>query len=154
MSRWIRDFVIVLGLVGGPGTAVADTGSATPPDVPVVRLPDTLYWTSPPWDDRVSATWILGGERQAGPYLQRVRIAPGGRIPRHVHPDTRQTTVLSGTLHVSFGATGESTTEVTLPEGSVYVVPAGVAHEVRPGDGEVLYQEAGTGPTATNLLSR
>lgn len=122
------------------------------PDAPFIRLPETLQWASPPWDARVSATWIIGGEKEAGPYLQRVRIAPGGRIPRHVHPDVRQTTVLSGTLHVRFELSAGVPAEVTLPAGSVYVVPAGITHEVSPVDGEVVYQEAGTGPTATNLL--
>lgn len=137
-------------LAATPGAFGSDAAAG----LPVIRLPDTLQWSSPPWDARVSATWIIGAEKEAGPYLQRVRIAPGGRIPRHVHPDPRQTTVLSGTLQVSFGAPGGQTTEVTLPTGSVYLVPAGLAHEVSPVGGEVLYQEAGTGPTATTLHSR
>lgn len=136
------------------GLALCSTNTAAGDDLPAVYPPETMRWQSPPWDARVSATWIIGAEKESAPYLQRVRIAPGGRIPRHWHPDTRQTTVLAGSLHVSFGAAGETTREVVLPAGSVYVVPAHLPHEVWPEDGNVTYQETGTGPTATHLLSR
>lgn len=153
MGKYLKKFAVIAGLHAGLALAGGALAEGEPPaSEPLVRQPDSLQWQSPPWDPRVAATWIIGAERESGPYLQRVRIAPGGSIPRHWHPDTRQTTVLSGTLHVSFGAEDEEKREVLLPAGAVYVVPAHLPHEVRPEGGEVTYQEAGTGPTATNLL--
>ena len=119
---------------------------------PKVTLPDTLHWVSPPWDAAVSAAWILGSEQGAGPYLLRVRITPGGKIPPHTHPDERYTTVLSGTLHVSFGPDFNSARALLLPAGAVYVAPANQPHSVWAEDDEVVYQEAGTGPTATLFM--
>ena len=116
---------------------------------PKVMLPDALHWSSPPWDPAVHAAWVLGSEQAQGPYLLRVRITPGGRIPLHTHPDERYTTVLSGTLHVSFGPDFNSATAVVLPAGAVYVAPANQPHFIWVEHGEVMYQEAGTGPTAT-----
>jgi len=47
-----------------------------------------LRWFGPPHYLDLQAAWVLGDERTAGPYLLRVRLASGGRIPPHTHPDT------------------------------------------------------------------
>ena len=120
---------------------------------PKVMLPETLHWVSPPWDAAVHAAWILGSEQVAGPYVLRVRITPGGKIPPHTHPDERYTTVLSGTLYVAFGPDFNSARAMLLPAGAVYIAPANQPHRVWAEDGEVVYQEAGNGPTATVFLS-
>ena len=120
---------------------------------PKVMLPDALHWVSPPWDPAVHAAWVLGSEQADGPYLLRVRIEPGGKIPPHTHPDERYTTVLSGSLHVSFGPDFDSAPELVLPTGAVYVFPANQPHRLCEKDGEVVYQEAGRGATATTFLN-
>jgi quercetin dioxygenase-like cupin family protein len=79
----------------------------------------------------------------------RVRLAQGGKIPVHTHPDTRNSTVLSGTLYVGFGDTADETRVVAVPTGAVYVAPANVPHYLWARDGDVVYQEGGVGPTAT-----
>ena len=38
---------------------------------------------------------------------------------------------------------------VAVPAGAVYVVPAQMPHALAAPEGDVVYQEAGTGPTAT-----
>jgi len=119
---------------------------------PKVILPDALHWASPPWEPAVHAAWVLGSEQTGGAYLLRVRIAPGGEIPPHIHPDERYTTVLSGTLHVSFGPDFNSARTLVLPAGSVYVAPANQPHFVWAEVSDVIYQEAGTGPTATLFM--
>jgi quercetin dioxygenase-like cupin family protein len=94
----------------------------------------------------------LGSEQQAGTYAMRVVLANDGRIPPHTHPDTRYSTVLSGTLYVGLGTKFDATVMVAVPAGGVYVAPAGVAHFLWAKDGEVVYQEAGMGPTGTKVL--
>ena len=123
-------------------------------EYPKVFPPDALHWVSPPWDVRVQAAWVIGSDQAPRPYLLRVRIAPGGKIPPHTHPDERYTTVLSGTLHVSFGLDFDPSRSLVLPAGSVYVSPALQPHSVWAEETEVTYQEAGNGPTATTFLNR
>jgi len=41
-----------------------------------------------------------------------------------------------------------------LPAGSFMIVPAGEAHWSWAKNGDVVYQETGTGPTATNLIKQ
>ncbi len=85
-------------------------------------------------------------------YILRVKLAAGARMPPHIHPDERNSTVLSGTLYVGFGNTFDELKMIAIPTGGVYVAPATVAHYVWAKDGDVVYQEAGLGPTATTVV--
>jgi len=71
------------------------------PAVPTPILAERLTWVSPPTLPALQSAWMLGTESQTGLYLLRVKLAPGGRIPPHIHSDERTTTVLSGTLYTS-----------------------------------------------------
>lgn len=116
---------------------------------PVPVLPQDLRWASPPGNAAVQGAWVVGSETKPGPYLFRVKLAAGAKIPPHTHPDERSSTVLAGTLYVGFGTAFDETKVVAVPTGGVYVAPAGVAHYVWAKDGEAVYQEAGGGPTGT-----
>ena len=120
--------------------------------LPIPILPERLTWVSPPTLPALQSAWMLGTESQTGLYLLRVKLAPGGRIPPHYHPDERTTTVLSGTLYVGFGETFDETKVVAIPSGAVYVAPAQRPHYVWAKEGEVWYQEMGMGPTGTVFI--
>lgn len=116
---------------------------------PAPILPESLEWFSPPGNPALRGAWVVGSEQSPGLYVLRVMLAEGGRIPAHAHPDTRHSTVVSGTLYVAFGhGTGEADW-VAVPAGAVYVAPAHVTHSLWARDGDVVYQESGMGPTAT-----
>lgn len=123
--------------------------SQAQPGDPVPIMPDDLHWSSPPQIPGLRAAWVLGGEHDPGPYLLRVKLAAGARIPPHTHPDTRYSTVLTGTLYVGFGPAFDEARCVAIPAGGVYVAPANVPHFLWAKTGNVEYQEAGTAPTAT-----
>lgn len=112
-------------------------------------LPESLKWGSPPNNKLLHGAWVIGSEAEAVPYALRVRIEEGGKIPVHIHPDSRYSTVLSGTLYVGFGEKMDESSMVAIPAGAVYVAPANVPHYLWAKDGEVIYQEGGTGPTKT-----
>lgn len=114
--------------------------------------PEQASWFSPPAVPALKAACSEPTSQAAGSYLLRVRLAAGGRFPPHTHPDTRYTTVLSGTLYVGFGERVDETTVVAVPAGAIYEAPAGVPHWVWAKDGDVEYQESGVAPTATRLL--
>lgn len=121
---------------------------------PAPILAGDLHWFSPPTNPAVQGAWVVGAEDKARPYLLRVKLAAGGKIPPHTHPDERSSTVLAGTLYVGFGTTFDETKVVAVPTGAVYVAPAETAHYVWAKDGEVIYQETGGGPTNTIILGR
>lgn len=154
MSHLFPPFVIgglllAASLIAGPATA-----DAPAPTAPQVIVPDALRWYAPFGNDSVQVAWVLGTEAAPGPYLLRVQLAPGARIPAHRHPDGRSTTVLRGSLYVGFGEQVDDSRLVAVPEGGVYVAPAGVAHFLWARDGEVVYQEAGVGPTGNLPAAR
>ena len=128
--------------------SAAAVAVAAEPAEPEPILPEALQWAGPPDNPQLRGAWVIGSETAAGPYALRVALSQGGRIAPHTHPDSRHTTVLSGTLYVGFGARADDSRLVAVPAGGVYVAPQGVPHYVFAKDGDVVYQESGFGPTA------
>ena len=144
----MKQFLKVVLLIVSLNASLA----AAQDDAPKPILPEMQRWISPPAVPGLQATWMLGSEKDAGLYLLRVKLARGTHVPLHTHPDERNTTVLSGTLYVGFGKSFAEDKMVAVPTGSVYVAPANVPHYLWARDGEVIYQESGVGPTATDIL--
>ncbi len=144
----MQNRLAVLALLGSLLPTIARAQGPTPAPV----LPDTVHWVSPPTIPGLTAAWLLGAEQKPGPYILRVRLAAGTRLPPHTHPDERNSTVLAGTIYVGFGKTFDTTKVVAIPAGAVYVAPAGVPHYVWARDGAAMYQEAGVGPTGTSVI--
>jgi len=117
--------------------------------VPKAVLPESVKWFSPPIIPGLKAAWLVGGEKESGLYALRVQLAKGTKIPPHTHPDARYSVVLAGTLYVGFGTTVDESAMVAVPVGAVYVAPAHQPHYLWARDGDVVYQESGSGPTGT-----
>ena len=111
-------------------------------------------WQKVPGNPALQAAWVIGSEQKPGPCILRVKLADEGRIPPHTHPDERSSTVLAGTLYVGFGKDFDESKVVAIPAGAVYVTPANTRHYVWAKEGDVIYQEAGVGPTGTSFTGR
>jgi len=135
-------------------TSIFSTVAVAQNNVLAPVLPDSIRWVSPPNLSGVQAAWVLGAEQKPGPYILRVKLATGARIPPHTHADERNCTVLTGTIYVGFGETFDEAKVVAVPAGAVYVAPADIAHYVWAKDGDAMYQEAGVGPTGTAFTKR
>jgi len=122
--------------------------------MPSAINPADMVWISPPGIPGVHIAWVLGAEQQPGLYCLRVKLDKGAVIPPHRHPDERNSTVLSGTLYAGFGEVVDDSKLVAVKTGAVYVAPAGIDHYLVAKDGEVVYQESGFGPTATELIRK
>jgi len=69
----------------------------------------------------------LSGDRFVESYMAMVRLPAGLVSPAHVKTSNMFGVVVSGAItHVASGA--DSSTEVLLPTGSFYKIPAGLAH--------------------------
>lgn len=92
---------------------------------PITNLPTpALTWEVTP--EGVGFAPLIG-DRFAEPYMAMVRLPAGLVSPVHVKTANMFGVVVSGTIsHVAAGA--DPASEVLLPEGSFYKVPAGVAH--------------------------
>ena len=114
--------------------------------------PEDLQWHGVPAVTGLQIAWVLGEEQEAGPYLVRIKLAQGTKIPPHTHPDERNTTVHSGRLLVGFGEVFEEAEMVELGPGAVYVAPAGTAHYLWARDTATVYQESGVGPSGIQMV--
>ena len=105
-----------------------------------------------PGNPALESAWVLGDGNKPGPYLLRVKLAAGGRIRPHTHPDERNSTDLQGVVYIGFGSTFDESKLVAIPTGAVCVIPAALPHYVWARDGDVIYQEAGAGMTGTTFI--
>jgi len=124
----------------------AQTGSPTP------VLPDTIPWVAVSHTPGAHIRSLVGRGQKTGAYAFQVKFEAGTKAAPHTHPDDRYTLVLSGTWYVGFGETFDATKLVAIPAGAVYVASARVPHFMWAKDGEVVIQESGTNPTATDFV--
>jgi quercetin dioxygenase-like cupin family protein len=119
-------------------------------------MPGEIKWAAGPAGvtKDAQAAVLAGPLDKPVPYTQRVRLASGGMISPHTHPDARYTTVLAGELTVGLGGTVNASAETRYPAGSFVVMPAGQPHYSLAKSGDVVYQESGYGPTGTNFLKK
>ena len=132
-----------------PSAEAEEKGSS-----PNVVKQESLTFSGPPALPGLSAAWAIGSESGSGLYALRVKLKAGGKLPPHTHPDARLTTVLSGTLSIGFGESFDESTLVTAHAGDSYLVPAGQPHFIVARDGDVEYQEVGSGKTGTEMVKR
>src|SRR5438876_173863 len=95
-------------------------------------------------------TKILFGEpAKAGFYSILLCVPPHTTIQAHSHRDDRVATVVSGEWHFGCGTHFDANSLKALPPGSVYSEPGGLNHFAQTGDGSVVVQISGYGPTDT-----
>jgi quercetin dioxygenase-like cupin family protein len=140
--------LLLAGLLAGTTTGAALAQQGTPAPI----LPDAARWQANPAVPGAESTWMLGAADQAGLYAQRVKLAHDAKIAPHTHSDERFSVVLEGSIFVGFGETFDPENVVEVPQGAIYVAPAGVPHYVWAKDGAAMYQESGMGPTGTRFI--
>lgn len=140
----------VLGGLALPAGAQTSAGAAQFPSTEIKWGPMT------PATGPGAESAILTGslDKPGGMYTLRIRMAKGGMVKPHVHPDDRYVTVLSGDMYAGRGdVVAEDKASVYPPE-SYYKIPAGAVHFAWAGDGEVVYQESGLGPSGNSFLGK
>jgi len=76
----------------------------------------------------------------------------GYSIPPHTHPMPEIVTVLSGTAHLGFGASMDSTDVKTMTAGAFVAMEPGLRHFVRV-DEEMVVQLNSSGPWAITYVN-
>ena len=109
--------------------------------------PDRMAWQDgPPSLPPGAKIAVLEGDPdKPGPFVFRVKVPDGYRIPPHTHPKPERVTIISGTFHLGMGDTFDATKGETLPIGTYGVWPAGMKHYVWT-RGDTVVQFHGDGP--------
>jgi len=114
---------------------------------PAVHRSDDLEWRDGPPSLPAGAKFaVLEGDPSApGPFVFRVKVPDGYRIPPHTHPKPERVTIIAGTFHLGMGAVFDTTKGEALPVGTYGTWPAGMKHYVWV-EGETVVQFHGDGP--------
>ena len=95
---------------------------------------------------------LLGNPSKPGPYTIRLKFPAGYKLAPHMHPDSREVTILSGTWYTGYGEKFDAAALKALPAGSFYTEPANVAHFVEVRE-PVMIQVSGTGPSGRAFIN-
>jgi quercetin dioxygenase-like cupin family protein len=116
-------------------------------------LADTIKWQEgPPSLPKGAMVAVLEGDPgKEGPFLLRLKLPDGYRVPPHTHPKAERVTVLSGTLYIGMGDKFDEKAGKAMAAGSYGHWPAGMKH-FGWAKGETVIQLHGTGPWSIQYL--
>jgi len=95
---------------------------------------------------------LEGDPTKEGPFVIRLRLQDGYKIPAHTHPKTERLTVISGTLNIAMGEKLDPKDAKKMPAGSFGYWAAGMKHIVW-AEGETIVQLHGVGPWEINYVN-
>ena len=119
-----------------------------------LHKPDKLEWKDgPPSLPKGAKFAVLEGDPgKAGPFVFRVKVPDGYKIPPHTHPKPERVTVIRGTFHIGMGDKFDPLKGEAMPAGTYGTWPAGMNHFVWV-KGETVVQFHGEGPWVINYLN-
>jgi len=88
---------------------------------------------------------LEGDPSKEGPFVFRVKVPDGYRMPPHTHPKLERVTVISGIFNLGMGEKFDENATTPLPAGSYGCWPPGMKHFVW-AKGETIVQFHGMGP--------
>jgi quercetin dioxygenase-like cupin family protein len=100
----------------------------------------------------IRTTVLYGDPTKAGPYTIALRVPPNTRIAAHGHRDDRTAVVVAGVWRFGYGRKADEALVKTLPPGSFYSEPAGIAHFAMTGPEGATVYISGFGPTSTDYV--
>lgn len=112
-----------------------------------LHRPDGLKWQDGPPSLPPGAKFAVleGDPARPGPFVFRVKVPDGYRIPPHTHPKPERVTILAGAFNLGMGDTFDEKKGEALPAGTYGTWPAGMKHYVWV-KGETVVQFHGDGP--------
>lgn len=116
-------------------------------EMAALHRPDDLKWQDGPPSLPPGAKFAVleGDPNKPGPFVFRVKVPDGYKIPPHTHPKHERVTVISGTFHLGMGDKFDGSKTEALPAGTYGTWPAGMKHFVWC-KGETVVQFHGEGP--------
>jgi quercetin dioxygenase-like cupin family protein len=119
-----------------------------------IHRPDGLAWKDGPPSLPSGAKFVVleGDPSQPVPFVFRVKVPDGYRIPVHTHPKPERVTVIAGTFYIGMGDKFDADKAKPMPAGSYGTWPAGMKHFVW-AKGETIIQFHGEGPWEINYVN-
>lgn len=127
-----------------PGSGSAQDGASTEMGI---HPPAGIDWRPGPPSLPSGASFALleGDPRQEGPFVMRLKLPDGYRIPPHWHPKVERVTVISGSFNLGMGERFDRAATREMTAGTFGYWPPGMRHFAW-ARGETVLQLHGTGP--------
>jgi anti-sigma factor ChrR (cupin superfamily) len=130
----------------------ANTSFADDMKMPV-NAKDLKWGPAPPTLPKGAQAAIVSGDpSKDGPYVVRLKVPGGYKIPAHNHPTTEYVTVLSGTFNLGMGDQLDQTKGAKLTAGGYAEAPAKMNHYAW-ASSPTIVQVHGQGPFAINYVN-
>lgn len=116
--------------------------------------PSEIKWKEgPPSLPKGAKFAVLEGDpSKEGPFVFRVKVPDGYRIPPHTHPKVERVTVIEGTFHIGMGDKFDEKAAKAMPAGTFGHWPPGMKHFVWV-KGETVVQFHGIGPWSIEYVN-
>ena len=97
-----------------------------------LNIPDEIEWQDGPLSlPKGAQIAVLEGDpAKEGPFVFRVKVPDGYRIPVHTHPKTERVTVIAGTFHIGMGDKFDKDSAKPMKAGTYGYWKAGMKHFV------------------------
>ena len=116
--------------------------------------PDKIEWKDGPSSlPKGAKIAVLEGDpTKDGPFVFRVKVPDGYRIPVHTHPKAERVTVISGTFNIGMGEKFDAQATQAMPAGTYGHWATGMKHFVWI-KGETVVQFHGMGPWSIQYVN-
>jgi quercetin dioxygenase-like cupin family protein len=145
----MRAIIIGSLVVGFSGAALAQDHKAH------AIAPDAMKWgPAPPVLPKGGQMAVLAGDPgKPGPFVVRLKMPSGYKIPAHQHPSAEAVTVISGDFRFGMGDKLDEAKAEKLGPGGFVDLPANMNHYAFSGGGEVVVQINSEGPFAIKYVN-
>jgi anti-sigma factor ChrR (cupin superfamily) len=143
-----RRLIALAFLLASANTAVAADDMKRP-----INSDDLKWGPAPPVLPKGAEITVLSGDpSKDGPYVLRLKMPSGYKVPAHNHPTTENVTVISGNFHIGMGDKFDEKKGIELTAGGYGEAPAKMNHYAWASTPSVV-QVHGQGPFAITYVN-
>ena len=136
-----QKLVLALGLLLA-GTAIASAQDMRPP----INADDVKWGPVPPNIAAGAQLAVISGDpSKEGPFVMRLKMPAGYKVPAHYHPQYENVTILTGEFHVGMSDKLDTDKGMLLRPGGYVEAPAKMHHYAWV-TSDTIVQLAGPGP--------
>ena len=133
--------------------ACANTAIAADDMKMPINSGDLEWGPAPPVLPKGAEITVLSGDpSKDGPYVLRLKMPSGYKVPAHNHPTTENVTVISGNFHIGVGGKLDEKKGIELTAGGYGEAPAKMNHYAWASTPSVV-QVHGQGPFAITYVN-
>jgi len=112
----------------------------------------SLEWKDLPSIQGAKIAMLEGPMNEEKPFIARIKMPAGGKIPPHWHPGIEHVTVISGSFAMATGEKWDDKALHTMSAGDVMIMQPKTPHYAM-AKGETIVQIHGMGPWSVNYVN-